>query len=135
MHVNYNTSEHSIDAYHLCRELAIKNKHKFYYKSVKISSDKKEFGHAELNIVADSVLFNNLDKKINVWMSHGDQVQDLPDDYELLALTNTAPIAAMQHKNLPIYAIQFHPEVTHTKNGITILENFMIMCLLIVLPR
>ena len=90
-----------------------------------ISSDKKEFGHAELDIVADSALFNNLDKKINVWMSHGDQVQDLPDDYELLALTNTAPIAAMQHKNLPIYAIQFHPEVTHTKNGITILENFI----------
>ena len=90
-----------------------------------ISSDKKEFGHAELDIVADSALFNNLDKKINVWMSHGDQVQDLPDDYELLALTNTAPIAAMHHKNLPIYAIQFHPEVTHTKNGITILENFI----------
>ena len=90
-----------------------------------ISSDKKEFGHTELDIVADSVLFNNLDKKINVWMSHGDQVQDLPDDYELLALTNTAPIAAMQHKNLPIYAIQFHPEVTHTKNGTTILENFI----------
>ncbi len=90
-----------------------------------ISSDKKEFGHAELDILADSALFNNLDKKINVWMSHGDQVQDLPDDYELLALTNTAPIAAMQHKNLPIYAIQFHPEVTHTKNGITILENFI----------
>ena len=90
-----------------------------------ISSDKKEFGHAELDIVADSALFKNLDKKINVWMSHGDQVQDLPDDYELLALTNTAPIAAMHHKNLPIYAIQFHPEVTHTKNGITILENFI----------
>ena len=90
-----------------------------------ISSDKKEFGHAELDIVAESVLFKRIDKKINVWMSHGDQVQDLPDDYELLALTTTAPIAAMQHKNLPIYAIQFHPEVTHTKNGITILENFI----------
>ena len=90
-----------------------------------ISSDKKEFGHVELEIVADSVLFNKLDKNINVWMSHGDQVQDLPDDYELLALTSTAPIAAMQHKHLPIYAIQFHPEVTHTKNGLTILENFI----------
>ena len=90
-----------------------------------ISADKKEFGHAELEIVADSKLFRNINSKINVWMSHGDQVQDLPDDYELIALTSTAPIAAMQHKNLPIFAIQFHPEVTHTENGTTILSNFI----------
>ena len=90
-----------------------------------ISADKKEFGHVELEIVADSKLFRNLNSKINVWMSHGDQVQDLPDDYELTALTSTAPIAAMQHKKLPIYAIQFHPEVTHTENGMTLLSNFI----------
>ena len=90
-----------------------------------ISSDKKEFGHAELDIVGESSLFKNLNKKVNVWMSHGDQVQDLPDDFELMALTSSAPIAAMQHKNLPIYAIQFHPEVTHTENGLLILENFV----------
>ena len=89
-----------------------------------ISAD-KEFGHVELEIVADSKLFRNLNSKINVWMSHGDQVQDLPDDYELTALTSTAPIAAMQHKKLPIYAIQFHPEVTHTENGMTLLSNFI----------
>ena len=85
----------------------------------------KEFGHAELEIVSDSRLFNKLNKKTNVWMSHGDQVQDLPDDYELLASTSTAPIAAMQHKKLPIYAIQFHPEVTHTDDGKIIIENFL----------
>jgi GMP synthase (glutamine-hydrolysing) len=90
-----------------------------------ISADKKEFGHVELEIVADSKLFRNLNSKINVWMSHGDQVQDLPDDYELTALTSTTPIAAMQHKKLPIYAIQFHPEVTHTENGMTLLSNFI----------
>ena len=90
-----------------------------------ISSDKKEFGHAELDIVGESSLFKNLNKKVNVWMSHGDQVQDLPDDFELMALTSSAPIAAMQHKNLPIYAIQFHPEVTHTENGLLILKNFV----------
>ena len=78
-----------------------------------ISADKKEFGHAELEIVSDSLLFKNLNRKINVWMSHGDQVQDLPDEYELTALT------------LPIYAIQFHPEVTHTENGLLILKNFI----------
>ena len=58
-------------------------------------------------------------------MSHGDQVQDLPDDFNLTASTATAPVAAMEHKDLPIYGIQFHPEVTHTDNGQKILENFI----------
>ena len=90
-----------------------------------MSVDQKEFGHSELKIINESILFKNLDKKINVWMSHGDQVQDLPDNYNLIASTKTAPIAAMEHKNLPIYAIQFHPEVTHTENGQNILNNFI----------
>ena len=90
-----------------------------------ISADQKEFGHSELEVVGDSVIFKNLGKKINVWMSHGDQVQDLPDEFNLIASTNTAPIAAMEHKSLAIYAIQFHPEVTHTEHGQKILENFI----------
>ena len=90
-----------------------------------ISSDKKEFGHVELEIVTDSLLFKNINTKLNVWMSHGDQVQDLPDEFELTASTSTAPIAAMQHKKLPIHALQFHPEVTHTENGLLILRNFI----------
>ncbi len=90
-----------------------------------ISADQKEFGHTELEVVSDSILFSGLEKKVNVWMSHGDQVQDLPDDFNLLASTPTAPIAAMQHKTLSIYAIQFHPEVTHTDNGQKILNNFI----------
>ena len=90
-----------------------------------ISSDKKEFGHVELEIVTDSLLFKNLNTNLNVWMSHGDQVQDLPDEFELTASTLTAPIAAMQHKKLPIHALQFHPEVTHTENGLLILRNFI----------
>ena len=90
-----------------------------------ISSDQKEFGHSKLEIINDSILFKDLDKKINVWMSHGDQVQDLPDEFNLSASTDTAPIAAMEHKTLPIYAIQFHPEVTHTDHGQAILDNFI----------
>ena len=58
-------------------------------------------------------------------MSHGDQVQDLPDNFDLVAATATAPIAAMQHTNKPIYALQFHPEVTHTEDGKTVLDNFI----------
>ena len=90
-----------------------------------ISANQKEFGHSELEVVSESIIFQNLNKKINVWMSHGDQVQDLPDDFNLTASTAAAPIAAMEHKDLPIYGIQFHPEVTHTDNGKKILENFI----------
>ena len=90
-----------------------------------ISADHKEFGHAEINIKSDSVLFSGLDKTLNVWMSHGDQVQDIPDEFTLVASTSTAPIAAMQHNSKPIYALQFHPEVTHTDKGKDILENFI----------
>jgi GMP synthase (glutamine-hydrolysing) len=90
-----------------------------------VSANQKEFGHSELEVVSESIIFQNLNKKINVWMSHGDQVQDLPDDFNLTASTATAPVAAMEHKDLPIYGIQFHPEVTHTDNGQKILENFI----------
>ena len=58
-----------------------------------ISSEQKEFGYSELTITADCILFSNLGKTLNVWMSHGDQVQDLPDNFELVAETATAPIA------------------------------------------
>jgi GMP synthase (glutamine-hydrolysing) len=90
-----------------------------------ISVDQKEFGHSELEIETESILFKGLNKKINVWMSHGDQVQDIPDDFNLVASTASAPIAAMEHKDSPIFAIQFHPEVTHTEYGQKVLENFL----------
>ena len=90
-----------------------------------ISSDQKEFGYSELQVTAECVLFSDLGKTLNVWMSHGDQVQDLPDNFDLVAATATAPIAAMQHISKPIYALQFHPEVTHTEDGKTVLDNFI----------
>ena len=90
-----------------------------------ISSDNKEFGHAEVLLKADSALFKNLEQTLNVWMSHGDQVQDLPDNFTLIASTDSAPIAAMQHQTKPIFALQFHPEVTHTECGKVILDNFI----------
>ena len=90
-----------------------------------ISADHKEFGHSELQITKDCILFDGLEKSLNVWMSHGDQVQDLPDDFELVASTATAPIAVMQHESKPIYALQFHPEVTHTEDGQNVLDNYL----------
>ena len=90
-----------------------------------ISSDQKEFGYSELKITGNCILFSDLDKTLNVWMSHGDQVRDLPDNFELVAETSSAPIAVMQHSTKSIYALQFHPEVTHTEDGKTILDNFI----------
>ncbi len=91
-----------------------------------ISSDNKEFGHSELEIHVESAILNGTDKKLNVWMSHGDQVQDLPDNFKLIASTSTAPIAVMEHESLPMFALQFHPEVTHTDKGQNIIENFIL---------
>ena len=55
-----------------------------------ISSSQKEFGHAELNIESESKIFDGIGDKLNVWMSHGDQVQDLPDNFKLIASTTNA---------------------------------------------
>ena len=90
------------------------------------SSKSKEFGHASITIENSSVLFDgfNPGTLIDVWMSHGDHVSTLPDKFNLIASTFSAPIAAMEHTEKPIYALQFHPEVTHTKEGNAVLENF-----------
>ena len=88
----------------------------------------KEFGHASILIEQPSVLFEGFHagSSIDVWMSHGDHVSTLPDQFNLIASTSSAPIAAMQHSQKPIYALQFHPEVTHTREGNTVLENFVL---------
>ena len=92
------------------------------------SSKIKEFGHAQITIENNSSLFEDFEmsSKIDVWMSHGDHISSLPDTFTLVASTESAPIAAMQHKEKPIYALQFHPEVTHTKEGSIVLKNFVI---------
>jgi GMP synthase (glutamine-hydrolysing) len=87
----------------------------------------KEFGSAELKIEHPSKIFDGLDvRNLDVWMSHGDHVSILPDGFILSASTKSAPIAAMEHKDKPYYALQFHPEVTHTDKGQKIIENFII---------
>ena len=90
------------------------------------TSEKKEFGFSELLIEDKSKIFNGLSEDfLNVWMSHGDKVETLPSDFELIASTKSAPIAAMEHSSKSIFALQFHPEVTHTEGGKLILDNFI----------
>jgi GMP synthase (glutamine-hydrolysing) len=89
------------------------------------SAEKKEYGRAELVIDNSAKLFAGLDQSQIVWMSHGDEAKELPDCFISLAHTANAEFAALAHKEKPIYALQFHPEVAHTPNGVHILENFL----------
>jgi GMP synthase (glutamine-hydrolysing) len=89
------------------------------------NSKNREFGRASLRIQCGNGLLSGLPPQMDVWMSHGDQVNEVSEDFEPLAATNTCPFAAVQHKTLPVYGLQFHPEVTHTPLGATILHNFL----------
>jgi GMP synthase (glutamine-hydrolysing) len=85
----------------------------------------REFGRARLHVLGDDPLVRGLPADTIVWMSHGDQVNDLPKDFVPLASTPTCPFAAARHKRLPFYGVQFHPEVTHTPRGELIFRNFL----------
>lgn len=89
-------------------------------------SDEREFGRAMLQINQSHRLFEGISvgDPHTVWMSHGDKVETLPDGFEVLAESDNAPFAAIAHKQRPIFAVQFHPEVTHTEIGQHILRNF-----------
>jgi GMP synthase (glutamine-hydrolysing) len=87
-------------------------------------AEKREYGHAEIDIVAESKLFHGLAKRQPVWMSHGDEALELPPGFELTAKTSQA-VAGIQNVAKNWFAVQFHPEVHHTKNGTEILRNFI----------
>ncbi|MCY2933898.1 MAG: glutamine-hydrolyzing GMP synthase [Planctomycetota bacterium] len=85
-----------------------------------------EYGRTQLSVLAgENLLFQNVDTQTIVWMSHGDQVREVGPEFIPLAATPSCPVAAVRHKSLPVYAIQFHPEVSHTTQGSTILGNFL----------
>ena len=85
----------------------------------------REYGRTSLGITDSSDLFKTLPEHTTVWMSHGDQVNQLTDDFLSLATTPTCPYAAVRHKNGKFFGVQFHPEVTHTPKGADILRNFL----------
>jgi GMP synthase (glutamine-hydrolysing) len=85
----------------------------------------REYGRAINTIVAEDPLFENVKTTSQVWMSHGDQVQSIAGDFVALSKTDTCPIASVRHRSMPIYGLQFHPEVTHSEEGKTILNNFV----------
>ncbi len=85
----------------------------------------REYGRAHCTVTAANDLFADVPEKSQVWMSHGDQVSSVSKDFSALAATDTCPIAAVKYRELPIYGLQFHPEVTHTEHGSKILGNFL----------
>ena len=88
-------------------------------------SEKREYGKTICKINDNTNLFQSLDDEITVWMSHGDQISDLPEEFISLASTANSPFAAIKHKNSNFFGLQFHPEVTHTPDGQKILYNFL----------
>ena len=92
--------------------------------------DTREYGHATIQVLSTGngnadALFYGLGNDLTVWMSHGDQLSKMPEGFEIIAHTASAPYAAIAHKEKPFYGIQFHAEVTHTACGKGIFENFV----------
>ena len=96
-------------------------------------SAQKEFGYAEVRARGHSVLLSDIEDRINaeghglldVWMSHGDRVAELPEGFKVIASTPSAPIAGIGDDERGLYGLQFHPEVTHTPQGERILARFV----------
>ncbi len=94
------------------------------------AADAREFGHAEVDIVAPSRLFEGLSDqldghKLDVWMSHGDHVSKAPPGFVVTGTTDRIPVAVMENEARRWYGVQFHPEVTHTKQGGALLKRFI----------
>ena len=88
------------------------------------SADKREYGHAEIDVVAPNKLFTGLPEHLHVWMSHGDEALELPSGFSLIAKTPSA-VAGIADEQRRIWAVQFHPEVHHTPQGTELLRNFV----------
>ncbi|RKR06724.1 GMP synthase (glutamine-hydrolysing) [Kushneria sinocarnis] len=97
-------------------------------------SNKREFGYAQISVTGEDPLLGGImdhvgergDALLDVWMSHGDKVAHVPEEFEITASTPSCPIAAMSWAEKRLYGVQFHPEVTHTAQGQRILERFVV---------
>ncbi len=88
-------------------------------------STRREYGPAVIQVQHPAPLFAGLDSSLPVWMSHGDQIAELPAGFTPLASSDTCPVAAMANPARRMYALQFHPEVAHTPQGLEILRHFL----------
>ena len=97
-------------------------------------SNKREYGRAKLEKIKEDVLLTDVNNNSQVWMSHSDSIVSLPDGFEILATTESIPVAAFKKSTVngqrstdfPLYGLQFHPEVYHSTEGKKIIENFLV---------
>ncbi|MDC3407408.1 glutamine-hydrolyzing GMP synthase, partial [Bacteroidia bacterium] len=87
-------------------------------------STHREYGRANITITENDSLFQGIDNGSQVWMSHGDTILEMPENTQILAKTDTIPVAAYRFVGKEIYAVQFHPEVSHSLDGKLLLANF-----------
>ena len=98
------------------------------------ASDEKEFGYAEVELIHSCKLLDGISDRtgeagnslLDVWMSHGDKVTELPQGFELVAQSGSAPVCVIADEQRQYYGVQFHPEVTHTSKGNEILQRFVL---------
>lgn len=95
-----------------------------HFGGVVAPSSYREYGRAPLRKMGESPLLEGLPQTTDVWMSHGDRIEQIPNNFKIIAESDTAP-GAMQHLDKKIYGLQFHPEVVHTPLGKEILSNFI----------
>lgn len=88
-------------------------------------ANEREYGKTILKVIDEDELFKGVKNESVVWMSHGDYVTKLPDDFKILATSEHSPIAAIANIKRKIYGVQFHPEVVHTEEGNKIISNFL----------
>ncbi|TLD29102.1 hypothetical protein PspLS_03343 [Pyricularia sp. CBS 133598] len=95
-----------------------------------VAGTEREYGHADLtpqkNSQAEKLFKGMGDDSLQVWMSHGDKLSQLPTGFQTIATTTNSPFAAIAQESQPIFGVQFHPEVTHTRRGLDLLRNFAV---------
>ncbi|MCP3659234.1 MAG: glutamine-hydrolyzing GMP synthase [Bacteroidetes bacterium] len=96
-----------------------------HYGGKVANADHREYGFAELLKVADCEMLENLADKETIWMSHGDKIIEIPNNFKVVANTGNSPYAAIKHQEKKQYGLQFHPEVVHSKNGKIFIQNFV----------
>ncbi len=97
----------------------------FHFKGKVTGGKTREYGKTNIHITSGSILFKDIEKKFSVWMSHGDYIKDLPDEFKVTSRSQNGLISSFEVKKNNIYGVQFHPEVHHTENGIKVLKNFL----------
>ncbi|MBL7684818.1 MAG: glutamine-hydrolyzing GMP synthase, partial [Deltaproteobacteria bacterium] len=89
------------------------------------ASSRREYGRAMVEVDDSKDFFKGVKSKTQVWMSHGDHVVQVPSGFEKIGHSENSPIAAMAHRAQKKFAVQFHPEVTHSEEGTQIIRNFL----------